>query len=180
MPPPFTSACVHAPCHVYVNINSAGSAFKCQTFNLLDLTWGGVQACQSLTTTCRRRAGGKIRHKNKLAALKLSIRCTADWSVVRGEEWICSRTGGEQKVKAEGRWGGDKETRARREEGCYSHYVMNEVIAADRTVFAVEVLFGSFLCMLEPFELFTFMHTNMYVSLLEAWCSHNRNIYSLQ
>lgn len=54
--------CLHVRHHVYVNINPAGTVFKCQTFNLLNLTRGGVQACQSPATTCRET---RYRRKNK-------------------------------------------------------------------------------------------------------------------
>ena len=49
----------------------------------------------------------KKRHekKNRIPTLKPSMFCRTDWSVMRREERICSRTGGEQKVKAEGRTG---------------------------------------------------------------------------
>lgn len=38
---------------VFVNIDPAGTVFKCQTFNLLNLILGGIQACQSMTAICR-------------------------------------------------------------------------------------------------------------------------------
>lgn len=60
---------------------------------------------------------GEIRHKNKLPALNSSICCRADWSVMRREERICSRTGGEQKVKAEGRTGWRERNKERGEGG---------------------------------------------------------------
>lgn len=54
-------------------------------------------------------------------------------------------------MKAEGRtgWGegGEGERREEREEGCYSHYIMNEVRSH---IFAVESLFILFCCALEP------------------------------
>lgn len=106
------TVCINGRRHVHVNISPAGTVFKCQTFNLLNLTWGGVQARQSLSTKCRRqdidvKKKEQKRHENKkkIPALNPSICCRTDWSVMRRVERICSRTGGEQKVKAEGRMG---------------------------------------------------------------------------
>lgn len=56
------SVCAH---HVYVNINPAGTVFKCQTFNLLNLTLGDVQACQLLTTMCTETRYGSKKKKEK-------------------------------------------------------------------------------------------------------------------
>lgn len=45
--------CVRRQQHVDADVNPAGTVFKCQTFDLLNLTRGGIQACQTLTNTCR-------------------------------------------------------------------------------------------------------------------------------
>lgn len=127
------------------------------------MTRGGTQACQSPTATCRR----KIRRRNemKMPALDPSMCWRTDWSVMWREERICSHTGGEQKVKAEGRTGwreGGEEWEQRREEvreeGCYSHYIMNEVRSH---TFAVEALVIFILMQTEVFESSTFMRSHL-------------------
>lgn len=62
-------------------------------------------------------------NRTKIPTLDPSFCCRTDWSVMWREERICSHTGGEQKVKAEGRTGRrggggeDRERGVRREGG---------------------------------------------------------------
>ena len=117
----------------------AGSVFKCQTFNLLNLTWSGMSVADyHVQETRYRQEKNKTQKKDKMPTLAPSICWRTDWSVMRREERICSRTGGEQKGKAEGRTGWREGGEEGEEEGSYSHYIMNEVRSH---IFAVEALF---------------------------------------
>lgn len=69
----YAYACVG---HVYVNTPPAGTAFKCQTFNLFHLTLGDIKACQSLRAEPARQNRWKNmktcpRKRNKMPSNRL-------------------------------------------------------------------------------------------------------------
>lgn len=115
--------------HVYLNINPAGTTFKCQTFNLLNLTLGDIQAWQSPTTTWQ-----DIGVKKKCKDPKILYQRSIPLSAVEQIEVSCGERRESVPIQVvnrrwrlRGGWGGEREVKWERQEGFYSRYIMNEV-----------------------------------------------------
>lgn len=128
---------------VYVNINPAGTMFKCQTFNLLNLTLGGIQACHHVTRYRRKKQKDpKIIYQRSIS---LSAVEQIEMSCGERRESVPIQVVN-RRWRLRGGWGGEREVK--RERGGLLLPLYNEW--GEMPHIWCGTLFILFSCMLEP------------------------------